>query len=270
MENESKGKKKWIKWVIPGTILFVILAFAAIIWIQFNGNPIRRFTSKKHAIQYVKEEYPNLDLKVDCVGYDFKMGNYVVNFKSEKSVDTQFAVFYSCRGEFRGDDYKERVANKWNTASRIAKAYEDRVDPILEAKQMPGNCDIAYAMIRFDSEIDEETALGEHWLKTTQLELDKEYDLDKMGEQYGHLVLYAQSGEVTVVNAAKILLEIHEYLQKNNVKYHSVDFVLYYERPENEDEPRPEGEVRVEGFEASMIYEEGLVERMTNWNCVRQ
>lgn len=270
----EKKKMKKVICIILGSIMLVLLLLVGWLYLAFCGNPITIFQCKKKVISYVDENYQDLKLVVDQVSYDFKLGQYVVTVKSETSKDTYFSVIYSPKGELVRDEYAEMVASGWNTYRRVNKEYEDWVEEAMHDKGMPGNCEIYYGELKWDARIgaegesEEELEEKDHRLNSDRLELDKDYDVKELGKEYGHLNIYAEEKEVTAVNAAQMLLKIHKYLESKGITYYDVYFVLQYPKPD-EDTPRPEGQVTIENFRASDIYEDGLVERITNWKCVR-
>ena len=83
-----------------------------------------------------------------------------------------------------------------------------------------------------------------------------------MAKTAGHIIFYAQDDEISFKKASEILLILKEFLDKADVPFYAVDFVL--EKPRNEDEtPNQDGtRINTANFLYRDIYEEGLDKRL--------
>ena len=99
-------------------------------------------------------------------------------------------------------------------------------------------------------------------IKMSDLELDKKYNVKELAKTAGHIVFYAQDEEISFKKASEILLTLKEFLDKADVPFYAIDFVL--EKPRNEDETPNEDRTTINtaNFLYSDIYEEGLDERL--------
>ena len=95
-----------------------------------------------------------------------------------------------------------------------------------------------------------------------ELELDKNYDINEMGKEYGHIVFYAQDEEISIKRASEILLDIKNILDKNNISFYAIDFTLEKHGEGNEKVNTNDKSISIEEFLYEDIYEEGLENRM--------
>ncbi len=226
------------------------------------GNPISKLLAARRAETHVENTYGNTDFYIEDVSYSFKDGNYYAHIKSPTSVDCTFALCIDMGGRLKWDGYEDSVLSGQNTANRLYMDYRKLVDTVLESPSFPFAGDIGYGDLQIgDREYIEEGAYPEYTLPMEDFELDGVYDIRKLGEKAGLLVLYVQAEEVSAERASDILLELKELMEGAGVPFYAIDFVLEYPRPK-EGEPAREGRIEVNGFLMSDIYEEGMVERV--------
>ena len=92
---------------------------------------------------------------------------------------------------------------------------------------------------------------------------DKFYNVGELGAKNGELVLYIDSDTVTNEKAAEILLKTKELMDQSGISFYSVVLCLRYPPYDAEKSyERPDGEIRLEDFLYTDIYEEGMVERV--------
>lgn len=210
------------------------------------GNPISRYLAETGAEEYLTEQYPGTDYRVERVLYNFKTASYCAEVVSPTSVDTHFELKLDLLGNMEYDDYDECVANGMNTRNRLESEYRDLVDPILLRLNLNYTLHISYGEIDFED---------------FTPELDGAYDLRELGAAYGKLIVYVRDEMVTPERAAQILLEIKALMDENGGTFRSIHFVLSYEKPEDGSKA-PEGRVEALDFLYGGIYEEGLAERL--------
>lgn len=232
-------------------------------YLGFFGNPVSKILCKNTAEKYVAEKYP--DCHIERVGYNFKDGRYFANIQREGSVDTNFFVYFDWLGNIHYDAYESYVLSGHNTANRLFMEYRDLLDKALPQDELDFTIDIFYGDI-----------LTEYWGKdTTDLEhddiaympmeeliLDKQYDYTDIGYKYGRVCLYALHEDVSIEKACEILLTVKEKLNKNNIGFYYIDFVL--QKPRREDGAPNEDDtgININYFKWDDIYREGLAERV--------
>ena len=93
------------------------------------------------------------------------------------------------------------------------------------------------------------------------LEIDKLYDITKLGTEAGHLIIYVDDETVSIERAAEIMLDVKHFMDEGGVPFYAMDFVLQYPRTED-DEARPGGSIHILNFLYTDIYERGMTERV--------
>jgi hypothetical protein len=248
-------------------ILAAVAAFAiigGILWFAngFLGNPISKTLAKNAAKNYIAETYADRDFIIEEVNYNFKDAGYYAHVKSPSSVDTYFSVYISMLGKIKRDSY-ENVLDGWNTYRRIEDEYRQMVNSVFSLAEFPLVSNIDYGTIQI---IEKDTTGGfdeaNYGIKMSELELDKEYNVKELAKTAGHIVFYAQDDEISFKKASEILLTLKEFLDKADVPFYAVDFVL--EKPRNEDETPNQDRTTINtaNFLYSDIYEEGLDKRL--------
>lgn len=231
------------------TVLAVILLLAAVWFINaFTGNPVSAFLVRRNARAYIRTAYPRQDLRLEDARYSFKNGSYHAFIVSDSSEDTSFTLYYDGLGRLFADTYEDRVTSGWNTVRRLDDAYRQITDPVL--KDLPYDVHIAFGELRYFFE--EEEAPAYPAIRLAELELDKEYDIFALGAEYGHLVLYLKTEDVSHKAAALMLPEIGKHLE--GVPFHSLDLTLQ----------KPDGgeELCLRNFPAAEIGSENLEEKI--------
>ena len=166
-------------------------------------------------------------------------------------------------GKIRLDTYED-VIDGFNTARRLEEEYGALTDTVFENPSFPYTCHISYGTL----EIYPEEALHDpnvndvpaYAINQSTLILDKIYDIQELGRQAGHLIIYVESDAVTVEKAAEIMQDVRAIFDDAGVPFAAMDFTFQYLLPE--EGLRPDGEVSVAGFLYDEIYEEGMIERV--------
>lgn len=249
-----------------------ILAFVAemgllagVLWFANSlvGNPISKSIATKEAKAYLEKNYAHVDCYIERVDFNFKNTNYYAVVKSESSVDTHFSIYLSGMGKVMYDTY-DSVENKWNTARRLDQEYRELTDQVFESESFPYKEGIVYGSLEIGRKEDMDsvgTDMPEYALIQDDLELDGVYDIRAIGAQSGELVLYVDSTTVTVEKAARVLLEIKQYMDDAGVPFRAIDFMLQYP-PSEEAEGEEEDLIWIENFLYENLYAEGLEERI--------
>lgn len=254
--------KKWVK-ILAGITAFMLIG--GLLWFANGlvGNPISKALAENAAEKYIGEHYPHMELEISDAFYNFKNGNYRVNVQSPTSIDTHFTVALSQTGRIQYDDYEDKVLGRWNTYYRISSSYRSKLEAIFDSSDFPYESEISFGELRFKEVTEDNESFGPiYGLVIEDLELDKDYDLVELGKEAGYVVFYTEDEDVSVKKAAEILLDIKNILDKENVPFYAIDFVLEKPRVEQEKQNPHDISVRVNEFLYSDIYEEGLEERI--------
>lgn len=238
------------------------------------GNPVCKAIARNHAEKMLVQEFAGLDLEIEKASFNFKDGGYYVRVRSDSSIDTHFTIYYNGWGQYKYDTY-DSVTDGWNTYNRLSDAYRAAVKEALNA--LYGDPSIGYGDLLLHQEVDAFTPVGElPGMEPALLQVDGQYDLAELGAQYGEVVLYLDQEEVTVEEAARVLLQLRGELDARGIRFHCIDLVLEKPRKQDGTPSDDDTEVRIEDFRYADIYAEGLVERvqaahdaLTAWYAAR-
>ena len=246
--------------LITSIILIIGLSYFAN---ALLGNPISKMLATNTAKKHLTETYSNTDYYIERVAYNFKDGNYHVFIKSPTSIDTEFSLYITMFGKLCLDTYED-VLNGFNTACRIEHDYRELTDTIFEHPSFPYTCHISYGTLEIYPEEAITNSNGNdvpsYAINQNELELDKIYNIQELGQQAGHLIIYIENDTVTLEKATKIILDIKSIFDNASIPFKAMDFTLQYPRPE--EGKRPEGEISVAHFPYEEIYEDGIIERV--------
>lgn len=257
--------KKSVK-VLSGITAFVLIG--GILWFANGiiGNPISKALANNTAKKYVSENYSDMEIEISDVSYNFKDGNYHVDVKSTTSKDTYFTLSLSYLGKLQYDSYEDDVVKKFNTYRRLNELYWDKVENIFENKDFPYENDLAFGEIKEMPSEDLDGLYSDfgpvYGLNLSELELDKNYDINEIGRKAGHININVQDEDISIKRASEILLDIKNILNDKGISFYAIDFTL--EKPREEDEkvnPNDES-INIQEFLYTDIYEKGLEKRI--------
>ena len=101
-------------------VVFLLLMASSVL-----GDPVSKYIAQKEIERYVEETYPEQQLSVSEVRYNFKFGGYYAEAASDTSIDTRFSVYWRF-GEGCSDGYAA-VTEGANTFSRMEAEYTKRL-----------------------------------------------------------------------------------------------------------------------------------------------
>jgi len=246
---------KTINKLMPVVVLLVLLVPV----VFFFGNPLSYALIYLRGNAYLDDTYPELDVKVSDISYDFKRGGYVAEAASPTSRDTHFQLYTDWFGNISADQY-HYVASGINTAERIGRNYRALADSILDSGDFPWARSIAYGELTFQGGNEVGSRELDYGMDFAALELDKAYNIQALGAAHGRLVLFLHDEQVTVERAAELLLELKEYLDEKGLTFRGIHFTLC--QPLNELGQNTGEQLQLVDFLYEDIYEEGLIERV--------
>lgn len=244
-----------------GALVLALCLLAGVGWLANGllGNPVSGWLARHTAERYLRETYPDTDFGIESVNYSFKTGGYYAHISSPSSVDSHFSLSLSMTGQLLWDSYPTDVTSRWNTWQRLEEEYRALTDKVFEAPDFPYDSNIAYGSLWMEQEYGEPAPPG---LLQSELELDKAYDMQKLGAECGRLCLYVRQEEVTAEAAAEILLDLRRRFDEAGVSFYCIDFVLNGPRNPDGSIPNDDRQVETRYFLYDDITEEGLVARV--------
>jgi len=259
-----KIKNKYIRYMLY-LVIAAVAGTALYFYLGFFGNPVSKLLIKNSAEKYVAENYP--DCYVERRGYNFKDGRYFANIQKENSPDTNFFVYADWLGNIDYDSYESYVTSGHNTANRMMMEYRDLLRGAIPRESVDYSLDIFHGDIlngyygkelyNYSTETDSSACMPQE-----EIILDKEYDYTDISYKYGYMCLYVNDDDVSVERAREILLDVKEKLNKNNIGFRYIDFVLTLPRDADGTPNDDEHRINIELFPWEDIYEEGLEERV--------
>lgn len=235
-----------IKKMLAGLIILIFIWFILSFVNGFMGNPISKLIVNQAAQKYVEQNYPDLNLELDKAIYNFKDDKYYVAVKSKTSIDTHFSIGFTGMGKQISDNYKSVVLEKFNTWERLNESYCQLLDTSVE-NDFPYESEIFFGEILDKSQ------------NFAELELDKEYDIQEIAREKGHIVLYITSNTLNEDNLTKTLFEVKTLFDQKQIPFYSIDLTL--QAPLSEKKPGRES-IQIENFLYQDIYEDGLSTRV--------
>lgn len=227
------------------------------------GNPISKSLASESARGYLSQRFPGTDFYLEGIHYDFKTGSYRASIKSSGSMDRYFSIYLDMAGQYLWDTYGN-VEDKSNTALRLDQEYRELTDKVFKSPSFPYHSDIMYGHLEIYPRADlldaGENDIPGYALVQEELAEDKLYDIQKLGAQAGHLVIYVESNTITAEKAAEAILEIRRQMDDAGVPFHAMEFHL--EEPLPEDGSPRNKSIDVLEILSQDIYKDGLAGRI--------
>ena len=237
---------------LAGAILLCVALFFVN---AFAGNPVSWLLAKGTAHRYVAQEYGDLELNIDKVGYNLKDTNYYAKISSPISADTHFTVYISMLGQVERDTY-ESVTDGFNTWDRLNDAYIEQVRAVLET--LPFESDGGFGDFRGSySGLPGVESFG---LPHEGLEVDKDYDLYRLGKEHGSITYRVLDEDVSYERAAEILTGLRDEMKCAGVGFRVVNLTLRQPRDENDKWSGPE--LMIFDFPSAELYGNDLAEKI--------
>ena len=253
--------KKTVK-IVAGVLAITLIGFLIFIANGFLGNPISKALAERAGLNHIEKTYPDSNLQVEKVNYNFKTGGYFALIKSPTSIDTHFSVDISLTGRVLRDSYETDVLSGWNTWQRIDSEYRNMTDKIFEAPDYPYISHIDFGSLKMKMADSEIGASGlDYGISMEDLELDRKYDIKKLAKTAGHITVYIQDEEISVEKACEVLLGLKKIFDDADVPFYAIDFVLLKPRKDDGTPNEDKTELRINDFLYKDIYEDGLEDR---------
>lgn len=248
-----KTKRSKNKRIAAGVLALVLIGLVLFIANGFVGNPLSKILANRAASRDIEEKYSDLDLRVEDAYYNFKDGRYLVEARSNRSIDTHFEMSYNWRGELQYDSYEDAVESKWNTWQRINEEYSK----LVENKIMP-KMGLKEREFIFGNFIEKNDDLS-------YLEIDGVYDIKELAKSLGRVTVSLERETRNSKVMAEKLLEIKNLFDREDIPFYHIEIDLNEARSENyENQPENEEQasLMIRDFLYQDIYAENLEERV--------
>lgn len=240
------------------SLILVFFIFLLLPLMFFFGNPLSYLMITLRGNKYLQTTYPNSDLKVQSIVYDFKRAAYITRAASSISQDTHFLLFTDWFGNISGDQYGY-VTSGANTMERLGTQYRSLVDNCFDSGNFPWPHTIAYGELIFRQGSNSDTP--DYGLDPSILELDGQYDIQALGAAHGRITLYLHDETVSIPRAAELLLAVTEYLDARSIPFRGICLTLC--APLNAAGQNVGQQITFSDFLHENIYEDGLIDRLT-------
>jgi hypothetical protein len=214
-------------------ILILLFIFGAIFLFfdSFYGNPIGAAIAKYKITNYVQAKYPDMNLNISKVKYNFKNDSYFSVIQSSKVNDISFNVYFSS-GELN-DTYKDDVTGRYKTFDRLSREFDSKLEEII-SKNFEHDIDFVIAdFVKEDYDL-------------RNLTLDMPLDLTNPPLP-AYLSVHIFSHDVNYETLSSCLMELYNIMNHNNIP---IDFYSVIIR-----EPLPEGEKAAPGGESLYLFD---------------
>lgn len=192
-----------------GVVLVLIFGFCWIVNLM-HGNPVSRMIAQHNMESYVREHYPDQGVIVSKACFNMEMGWYEAVGYKENSEDFYFPMWATRWGTLDevGDEDLLR-----NTYGRIWGNYMKMVEPLENA---------LYWGYYVSSELSfYEGEEGEYSFSRPKSELimDKEYDLQELGNELGVIRVKCDVDHLPVSRGEQALCEIGAWLKQKHIPF---------------------------------------------------
>ncbi len=193
------------------------------------GNPVSYLLARGAAQKRLETVYSGSGAVIESVKYDIKGGGgYTVKVQNPTRLDGNFLMSYDMLGRLSLDNYESAVTGGGNTERRLWAEYREKVGAILKSPLFPYETYLGYGDLKFSYEVGvtppEEAVSGE------DLEPDGIYDVGKMGETNGYLILYVNCGDATRKDGDRLAKEVLQkwdaLCKQAGVGYYAVEHLV--------------------------------------------
>ena len=255
-----KKTKRRVTALWCAVIVFVL--FCTLTLNLIFGNPVSKALAVHNAetvlnIRFGREVYRVASARY--ADYWLEDQEYSVRCEMPGSPDSGFTMTFGMFGNYRSDNYNRAVLQKGNVLGRISEEYNAVVTQAMESlnRQM----DYCYGeVLTGDNESDGPTLPH---LTAEQVEPDQVFEYQKIGAQYGKVVVEMEDTDLSAENIASLLLQIKNHLNGRNVRFYGISLILL-DRSSAVRNGEGHGYdcAAVWDFPCDQIYETGLVQRV--------
>ncbi len=226
------GKKIIVCIIVVGIVFSV-----AILGNSLFGNPVSKHLAKNTALEYIEENYPESDCRIEDVFFDSKYGDYQVHIISTTDENIDFSLYISQSGELNLIEYWKNPTSTEESATPLTedeikelflnahKLYVDWLSPAVKYLNIDWDKTTTIDGVEYFEVVSNEIAsvdtLKKEFSKYFSEEIIKEnidrYYVMHNGKMYGNTIL-AEGGDITWGN--------HKIIVKTNTDTECVFTVI--------------------------------------------
>lgn len=218
----SKGREMILKATM---VLFILVAFfigfiVYKVYVDLNGSYFEKLRVSKVAKEYIETVYPDLNLEIKEIDYNYKRKTFSVSVYSRTSRDTYFDIYLDLNKKVERDSY-DLVKNGITTFWRLSFGYENAVR---EAFELEYRKTLAFCSAELRSDYLEEDY--NHTVITKGLIRDKDYNVMEFGRRAGLIEVCFSEPVVSETRLAELFLESKAFLDRKNIPFYMISVIL--------------------------------------------
>ncbi len=205
---ENKKTSQRIAYIVLSFIMYsiVLLGYNA-----FFSNPISTFLAKNHMQTYIDQKYPELELEIQDIYYNFKTSSFEGTALGKDNYHNLQIIYYQFDNEIF-DNYSSAIENQENITTILSKEYNDLIMTNLK--------NYNYQYIEGTIENKKYVPYG---LDTSILDTSKSYNAVEFSKEHGSIFIRIH-GEATVEN---LILEIQSFKNQVGVPFYQIsNFII--------------------------------------------
>lgn len=187
---------------------------------SFNGSYFDKLRVSRVARKYIATVYPNLDLEIKEIDYNYKKNTFSVYVYSKTSQDTYFDIYLDLTKRVERDSYG-LVEDGTTTFWRLSFGYGDIVR---EAFEMEYRTTLAFCSAELRSDYLQKDY--NHVVVKKGLERDKDYDVMEFGKRAGLIEVCFSEPVVSESRLAELFLESKDFLMRKGIPFDKLGVIL--------------------------------------------
>lgn len=187
---------------------------------SFNGSYFDKLRVSKVARKYIDTVYPDLDLEIKEIDYNYKRNTFSVSVFSKTSEDTYFDIYLDLTKRVERDSYGI-VEDGTTTFWRLSFGYGNAVR---EAFEREYGETLAFCTAELKSDY-----LKKDYNQVVikkGLERDKDYDVMAFGKRAGLVEVCFSEPVVSERRLAELFLEVKDFLDREGISFYMLAIIL--------------------------------------------
>lgn len=223
--QEKKMDKGRVMILKATMVLFILVSlFLGLIvykvYESFNGSYFDKLKVSDVARKYIETVYPDLNLEIKEIDYNYKRNTFSVFVYSKTSEDTYFDIYLDLTKRVERDSYN-LVEDGTTTFWRLSFGYEAVVREAIESEYRRT---LAFCSAELKSDYLEKDY--NHVVIKKGLERDKQYDIMEFGKRAGYIEVCYSEPVVSEHRLAELFLETKALLKRERIPFYKLGIIL--------------------------------------------